>query len=301
MGIRGSLLLAVSWALIAAGPASVSGANSDPILVGAGDIATCSGDRGEATAALLDRIFPPGTSLSAGVVFTLGDNAYNSGSPVEFAKCYEPGWGRHKARTRPAPGNHDYRTSGAEAYFSYFGAAAGDPARGYYSYDLGAWHVVVLNSNCAQVVGGCQSGSPQEKWLRADLAAHPTRCALAYWHHPRFNSGSHHGDSPAMTDLWQALMESGVDVAMAGHEHTYERFALQTAQGVADARGIRQFIVGTGGKSHYSMGRAKPNSEVRDSTTFGVLKLTLRADSYDWEFLPAAGGTFTDSGRANCH
>jgi hypothetical protein len=260
--------------------------------VGAGDIAACDSDGDEKTAALLDEI--PGT------VFTLGDNAYPSGTPEEFAKCYEPTWGRHKARTRPAVGNHDYGVRGASGYFDYFGAAAGDRDKGYYSYDLGRWHVVVINSNCRQA-GGCRTGSPQENWLRADLASHGTPCAVAMWHHPRFSSSSEHGDDPTMRDIWKTLQDKGVDLVLAGHDHDYERFGPQDADGKGDENGIRSIVVGTGGRSHYLFGRIQPNSVIRNDETFGVLKLTLHPDSYDWQFIPVAGSTFTDSGTANCH
>ncbi len=266
---------------------------ADPVLVGAGDIAECDNPGGEATARLLDRI--------SGTVFTLGDNVYESGSPTEFHKCYEPSWGRHKTRMRPSPGNHDYGTPGARDYFAYFGPAAGDPSKGYYSYDLGTWHIVVINSNCSEV-GGCDAGSPQVQWLRADLSAHRAPCTLAYWHHPRFSSGKWHGSSDEMKPIWQILYDADADVVLSAHEHNYERFAPQDPSGVADSvRGIRQFIVGTGGKSHFPLGRGIANSEVRDDKTFGVLKLTLHAGSYDWEFLPETGETFTDSGSASCH
>lgn len=272
-----------------------------PILAAAGDIATCTGDGAEATAQLLDGLFPAGTPADRGVVAALGDNAYPRGSLGDYMACYDPTWGRHRARTRPAPGNHEYLTPGAEGYFAYFGSAAGDPERGYYSYDVGTWHVVVLNSNC-QAVGGCEAGSPQESWLRADLAAHPSSCALAYWHHPRFSSGTVHGDQLFVRDLWLTLQDYGVEIALAGHEHDYERFAPQTATGQRDdARGLREFVVGTGGKSHYSFGSILPNSEVRNSNTYGVLKLTLRAGSYEWQFVPEAGKSFTDSGSGTCH
>jgi len=262
------------------------------VLVGAGDISSCSNNGDEATASLLDGI--PGT------VFTTGDNVYEVGSSTEFANCYSPTWGRHKGRTRPVVGNHEYGTAGAAGYYGYFGAAAGDPAKGYYSYDLGAWHIIVLNSNCGSV-GGCAAGSAQEKWLRADLAAHPNVCTAAMWHHPRFNSGAQHGSSTSSQAFWQALYDYGADVVLAGHEHTYERFAPQNAAGNADAlRGIREFVVGTGGKSHYGFGTPLPNSEVRNGDTYGVLKLTLNATSYAWQFVPVAGQTFTDSGSASC-
>jgi 3',5'-cyclic AMP phosphodiesterase CpdA len=264
----------------------------DPVLVGAGDIASCASDGDEATAALLDEV--------AGVVFTVGDNVYDRGTPREFATCYGPSWGRHRARTRPAPGNHDYLTAGARGYFWFFGALAGDPSRGYYSYDLGAWHVVALNSNCA-FIGGCDEGSPQLDWLRADLAAHPAACTLAYWHHPRFSSGPH-GSTPALEPIFRALYEAGAELAVSGHDHTYERFAPQDPAGRPDwERGVRQFVVGTGGANHYGFGPPLPNSEVRSSGTWGVLKLTLRPASYDWEFIPVAGQDFRDAGSARCH
>jgi len=265
---------------------------SDPVLVGAGDIASCSSLGDEATANLLDGI--------AGTVFTTGDNVYPDGTAAQYATCYDPTWGRHKARTRPAVGNHEYHTPGASAYFDYFGAAAGDPNRGYYSYDLGAWHIVVLNSNCDQV-GGCGAGSPQEQWLRADLTAHPTACSLAYWHAPRYSSGIIHGSSRAMATIWQVLYDYGAEVVLTGHEHHYERFARQDANGVADPqRGIREFVLGMGGNSHYAFGTPIANSEVRNSDTFGVLKLTLHATSYDWQFIPEAGKILTDAGSENC-
>jgi hypothetical protein len=266
----------------------------DPVLVGAGDIADCGQLSGAAkTAVLLDRV--------EGTVYTLGDNAYLSGTPQQFADCYAPTWGRHKSRTKPALGNHEYQTAGAKGYYDYFGDAAGKPGQGWYGYDVGAWHVVVLNSNCAQV-GGCGRGSKQEKWLREDLAAHPAPCVAAMWHHPRFSSGAEHGDDPEVRDLWKALTDAGADVTVAGHEHVYERFGPQTADGKADPEhGLRQFTVGTGGRELYAWGRIKPNSEVRDNKTFGVLQLTLHPDGYDWKFLPVDGETFTDSGSAKCH
>lgn len=262
------------------------------VLVGAGDIASCSSTGDEATAALLDNI--------AGTVFLLGDNVYDNGTATEYRDCYDPSWGRHRARTRPTPGNHEYNTLNATGYYGYFGSAAGDPAKGYYSYEAGDWHVVVLNSNCGTV--SCAAGSAQEQWLRADLAASTKSCTLAYWHHPRFNSGIEHGNNTNVTPLWNALYENNADVVLNGHEHTYERFAPQTPNGVADAvRGIRQFVVGTGGRSHYGFGTIQPNSQVRNGSTYGVLKLTLDGAGYDWQFVPVQGATFTDSGRGTCH
>lgn len=260
----------------------------DPVLVGSGDIAYCKNKGDETTANLLDNI--PGT------VFTTGDNVYPDGTIDQFVDCYEPTWGRFKDRTYPSVGNHEYHTPDAAGYFEYFGSAAGEPGKGYYSYELGTWHIIVLNSNIP-----VEAGSPQEQWLRADLDAHPAACTLAYWHHPRFSSGTVHGSSPAMQPLWQALYDFGADVVLAGHEHNYERFAPQDPQGLADAiRGIRQFVIGSGGRSHYSFGAPIANSEVRNGDTYGVLKLTLHSGSYSWEFVPEARETFTDSGNAPC-
>jgi hypothetical protein len=266
------------------------------ILVGAGDIAVCNSTTDDATAALLDAI--PGT------VFTLGDNAYSSGTATEYGSdnCYNGSWGRHKARTRPAPGNHEYGTLNASGYFSYFGSAAGTPGQGYYSYDLGDWHIIVLNSNtnCTTIL--CSAGSDQETWLRQDLKTNTKSCTLAYWHHPRFNSGREHGNSLAVAPFWDALYEYNAEIVLNGHEHIYERFAPQTPNAVADnVRGIREFVVGTGGANLYQFGTIKANSEVRNNTADGVLKLTLFSGGYQWNFVPAAGATFTDSGSGTCH
>jgi hypothetical protein len=202
----------------------------------------------------------------------------------------------------PSPGNHEYNTLNATGYYGYFGAAAGDPSKGYYSFDLGDWHIIVLNSNLSCDVIGCAAGSPQEQWLRADLAANSKFCTLAYWHHPRFNSGASHGNNIEMAPFWNALYEYNADVILNGHEHVYERFAPQTPSAVADPdHGIRQFTVGTGGRSHYTFGTIQPNSERREGNTYGVLKLTLHATGYDWQFVPVAGASFTDSGSGTCH
>ena len=263
-----------------------------PVLLAAGDIASCSSSDDEATAALLDGL--------AGTVVTLGDNAYDRGTPSEFSRCYGPSWGRHRSRTRPAPGNHDYGTPGAAGYFGYFGASAGEQGKGYYSYDLGPWHVVALNSNC-WAVGGCGPGSPQERWLRADLAAHPARCTLAYWHHPRFSSGRH-GSSTATAGLWQALHDAGADVVLAGHDHSYERFAPLDPSGKVDpAGGLRQFVVGTGGASHYGFGAVVAGSEARNSDAFGVLALSLGPAGYEWRFVAVPPGSYSDAGSDSCH
>jgi hypothetical protein len=232
-------------------------------------------------------------------VLVAGDIQYENGAYSKFLASYDPSWGRVKAITKPVPGNHEYQTAGAAGYYQYFGPAAGDPARGYYSYDLGGWHVVALNSNCS-AVGGCGTGSPQEQWLRADLAANPAACTLAYWHHPRFSSGVHGSDS-TYTAFWQALYEANADVVVVGHDHDYERFAPQTASGALDlARGIRQFVAGSGGKEVRAFGTIRANSEVRDASSLGVLELTLGSSGYEWRYRPAVG-SFTDSGSAGCH
>lgn len=263
--------------------------SAPPVLVGAGDIASCSSSGDEATAAILDSL--------PGIVFTAGDNVYPRGRAADFANCYAPSWGRHKGRTFPAPGNHDYGTRGARDYFAYFGDHAGSPGAGYYRYTLGAWDVFVLNSQIET-----RPGSNQVRWLRAQLAATRRPCQVAIMHHPRFSSGRH-GGLRRMGAIWDALYEGNADVVIAGHDHIYERFAPQTPGGAPDsARGIREFIVGTGGSNLYPL-RERParNSEVRHNDTFGVLVLTLHARSYDWRFVPATRGGFSDSGSGVCH
>lgn len=272
--------------------ASPSAPTRDPVLVGAGDIAGCDAAGDEATANLLDSI--------SGTVFTTGDNAYESGTVTEFSECYDPSWGRHKARTRPSIGNHEYYTADASGYFDYFGATAGNPSEGYYSYDLGEWHIISLNSMCEEV-GGCGSTSPMVDWLKQDLIANSSSCTLAYFHHPLFSSGWH-GANSKMKSSWNALYSAEADVVVNGHDHHYERFAPQTPSGTADgARGIREFVVGTGGRELRPLGTIASHSEVRNSNTFGVLKLTLHPSSYEWAFVPVAGKTFTDSGSDRCH
>jgi acid phosphatase type 7 len=260
-----------------------------PVLVGAGDIASCNSDGDEQTARLLDTI--------PGIVFTAGDNAYQRGTAAEFARCYGPSWGRHRWRTRPAPGNHDYRSGGARPYFEYFGALAGRPGRGYFSFDLGSWHVVALNSMLDLSIG-----SPQFEWLVRDLASRRVKssCVAAIMHHPRFSSGPH-GGSAHVYDVWRLLYEQGAAVVLAGHDHLYERFAPQTPRGTLDtARGIREFVVGTGGRSHYRMRRATRNSEVLVDDRFGVLKLALQPQGYRWEFIAAPSGAVIDRGSGSC-
>jgi K319-like protein/calcineurin-like phosphoesterase family protein len=262
-------------------------------LAAAGDIASCMSNGDEATAQLLGWLNPDR-------VLALGDIAYPDGTAADFANCYDPTWGQYKAITSPTVGNHEYNVDpAATAYFDYFGAAAGERGKGYYSFEVGTWHVIALNSNCANV-GGCAAGSPQEQWLRADLAAHAASCTLAYWHHPRFTSGFH-GNSEAVIDFWRALYEAGADIVLSGHDHNYERFVPQTAEGAADSgHGIREFVVGTGGESHSGVATPVANSEVRNADTFGLLELILRPGGYDWQFVPEAGKTFRDAGSASC-
>lgn len=274
-------------------------------VVAAGDIACSPGspyfNGGQGTADLCRQRYTAELigQLGADAVLTLGDNQYEDATFDRFMGSYDLSWGLYKSLTYPAPGNHEYRVLGAADYFRYFGARAGDPSRGYYSFDLGGWHLIALNSNCA-AVGGCGAGSPQERWLRADLAANPSRCTLAYWHHPLFSSGKH-GDNPDTTAFWEALYEAGAELVLAGHDHNYERFAPQTAAGVADPeRGIRQFVVGTGGKNHYAVPTSQPRSEVANGDTHGVLELKLGSAGYDWRFVPEAGGTFSDLGSGSC-
>lgn len=261
---------------------------ADALLIAAGDIALCGSPADESTAELVQRL--PGT------VATLGDNAYPDGSARDYQQCYEPSWGRFRDRTRPSPGNHEYHTPGATGYFAYFGAAAGPAGDGYYSYDLGAWHIVSLNSNLGSI-----DAARQEAWLAADLRANPAPCTLAYFHHPRFSSG-HHGDHPSLRPIWQILHQNGVDLVLSGHDHNYERFAPQDAQGVADpARGIRQFVVGTGGAALRAMRTPRPNSELRLNERYGALRLTLGASGYGWQFLAAPDGAVLDAGEGRCH
>jgi acid phosphatase type 7 len=267
-------------------------------LVGAGDIAGCKAIEGaQATARLIEQI--PGT------VFAAGDLVYEHGSAAEFRDCYGPTWGRFKNRTRPTLGNHEYGVPNAGAYFEYWGAQAGPAGRGYYSYDLGIWHIVALNTNCdAPGLGGCGAGSPQEAWLRQDLGEHPNVCIVAYGHHALFSSGlfKRHAIHPELKQLWQDLYAAHADLMLVGHEHSYERFAAQNPDGQADPEhGIREIVVGTGGRSHDPLGFATNNSEVRDADTFGVLKVVLSPHGYTWEFLPEEGKAFRDAGVGICH
>lgn len=253
------------------------------VLVGAGDISTCSNNNDEATAKLLDGI--------SGTVFTAGDNAYDSGTYTQYTNCYHPTWGRHKSRTKPVPGNHEYNTSGAAGYFKYFSNVSS-----YYAYNLGDWRIYALNSEI-----DVSSTSAQVKWLKNDLAANPKRCVLAYWHKPRWSSGSHYGSNSKYQTLWKTLYDAKAELVISGHEHNYERFKEMNASGTASSPGMREFVVGTGGASHYGFGSTLSTSQVRNSSTYGVLKLTLNSTSYSWKFIPVAGKTFTDSGTTYCH
>ena len=252
------------------------------VLVGAGDIASCSLNYDEATAKLLDTI--------SGTVFTTGDNAYTSGTYTEYTNCYHPTWGRHKSRTKPVPGNHEYNTSGAAGYFKYF-----TNVRSYYAYNRGDWRIYALNSEL-----DVSSSSAQVKWLKNDLANNRKKCVLAYWHKPRWSSGLSYGSDSSMQILWKTLYDAGAEVVISGHEHHYERFKQMNASGSAVSRGLRQFVVGTGGAVLYGFGTIRSTSEVRNSTTHGVLKLTLNSNSYSWQFIPVAGKTFRDSGTTSC-
>ncbi len=290
-------------------------ATADPVIGAAGDIACepamSSFNGGYGTSANCRQKFTSDLVVNAGLaaVLLLGDNQYYCGGYEAFLKSYDRSWGRVKSISYPAVGNHEYLTSGgtgcsstnagARGHFRYFGARAGDPRKGYYSFNIGSWHILLLNSNCSKV-GGCSASNPQGQWLRADLAAHRNYCTLAFWHAPLFSSGGR--ASSTYKTFWDALYQYGADVVLNAHDHIYERFARQTPSGARDdVRGIRQFIVGTGGANHTSLVTRARNSEVRNADTFGVLKMRLRATSYDWAFVAEAGKTFRDSGSTSCH
>jgi acid phosphatase type 7 len=292
---------AITPVLPAAAPPT---ANTGPagVVYAAGDIACAPGDATTSTKCHAMNTSNIITGTGAARVLALGDLQYNSASLANLRGSYDRSWGRFKAITSPAVGNHE---GGANGYFDYFngsGAAngpAGPRGAGYYSFDVGSWHLIALNSNCARVA--CSAGSPQVNWLRADLAAHPTACTLAYWHHPRFSSG-YDGDGTFMQDIWKTLYDANADLVLVGHSHDYERLAPLNATGGLDrARGIREIVVGTGGAFFTGISNARPNSEARQNNTFGVLKLTLGPTSYDWRFVPEAGKTFSDAGTQACH
>lgn len=277
-----------------------------PVIAAAGDIACDPQDpsynnaRGTANKCRMKATSDLLINAGLAAVLPLGDEQYEIGTSSAFQQSYDRTWGRVKSISHPVVGNHEYATPDAKGYYSYFGSAAGDSSKGYYSYDIGSWHLIALNSSCSEV-GGCGVGSPQEQWLKADLAAHPNVCTLAYWHQPRFSSGKH-GSDPAYDAFWKNLYAAKAEIVLNGHDHTYERFAPQTPDGAKDAtRGIREFVVGSGGKNHYSFEKIEPNSEVRNADTYGVINLTLHPNSYDWQFVPEKGKSFTDSGRGYCH
>ncbi len=280
--------------------------SGDPVIAAAGDIAcdptstNFNGGLGDAThcqeKATSDLLV--GRQLTA--VLALGDTQYDSGTLEQYQASYDPTWGRVKSITLPDPGNHEYRTAGATGYYDYFGSAAGDPTKGYYSVDVGTWHIIALNGECDQI-GGCNSGSPEDQWLQSDLASHSNMCTLAMLHEPEYDSGPNASTTTYLT-FWQDLYNAGADVILDGHSHLYERFAPQSPSGALDtAYGITQFTVGTGGDSLDHFHTIRPNSLARNDTDFGVLLLTLHPTSYDWQFVPIAGGTYSDSGTANCH
>ena len=285
---------------------------NDPVIFAAGDIACATTDpaynngAGTATACRQRATSDLVNAQAKAAVLPLGDLQYVTGTLDQFNRVYHPTWGRFKSVTRPIPGNHEYASANASGYYSYFGSLAGNPSNGYYSYDIGSWHLIALNSNCATGAGwrpgGCAAGSAQEQWLRQDLAAHPNRCTLAYWHHPRYSSG-HGGDSTFMSGLWEALYSARADVVLSGHSHDYERFVKQNNAATGETvRGLRQFVVGTGGSFFTSVPATRhPYSQLLQNTAFGVLKLTLRPSSYDWQFLPISGHSFSDSGTGFCH
>jgi hypothetical protein len=258
------------------------------VFTGAGDISICGRDGDDHTSELLATI--------PGEIYTLGDNSNESGTFSQFTDCFDYSWGRYMNRLHPVPGNHDYDNADGENYFAYFGTRAGEGGMGYYSYDLGTWHIIAINSMI-----DLDEGSSQVEWLRSDLALHPSLCSLAYWHHPRWSSGAV-GNIDEMGTIIQILYDQGVDVVLSAHDHIYERFSPQNPSGALDTeRGIRQFIVGTGGATHHDFGTIQPNSEVRDNSSFGVLKFLLYPDGYEWEFLPVKDDPFSDQGSDYCH
>jgi calcineurin-like phosphoesterase family protein len=289
-------------------PTPIAGpsADPDPIIAAAGDIA-CGTGTGRGTPCRQMETSELLVQSRPAAVLSLGDNQYESGEFADYQRFYDVSWGRLKAITRPAPGNHDYATTAARGYFDYFAGVGrltsevtGDRNEGWYSFDVGTWHLIALNSNCASV-GGCGANSRQMAWLRQDLQRSRANCTLAYWHHPRFGSGQSRDDR-TYQPFWEALYEFGVDVVLVGHEHSYERFAPQTPTGQLDrTRGIREFVVGTGGHSFQPQGDPLNNSEIRNNSTFGVLRMRLRPTSYEWKFEGIPGSTFTDTGGDTCH
>jgi hypothetical protein len=285
----------------------VATASSAVVVAAAGDVACDPSDSnyhdGTGTSTACRQLYTSNLLVNGDfdAVLALGDLQYNSGSLSDFNEVYDPTWGRVQSITYPIVGNHEYGQSNASGYFQYFGSRAGPAGKGYYSFDLGSWHIVAINSECDQV-GGCGTGSPQETWLRNDLAAHPAQCTIAMWHKGRYSSG-HDGDNTFMQPMWADLYNAGVEILLSGHSHDYERFAPQDASGHLDnTNGVRQFIVGTGGAFFTGLGNSfDANSQAHQNTSYGVLQLTLRSGAYDWRFLPEAGKTYTDSGTTSCH
>lgn len=275
-----------------------------PIIAAAGDIAcdpaSGSFNGGSGTTSTCRQRYTSDLLATATAVLTLGDNQYEHGTLAQYQASYHPSWGRFFGKTFPSVGNHEYLTNQAKGYFDYFGSRAGNRDRGYYSFDVGSWHIVALNSNCSKV-GGCGPGTAQYEWLKADLASSTASCTAAYWHHPRFSSGQY-ADNSSYQPFWQLLYADGAEFVLNGHDHNYQRYAPMTPSGGRDdLRGIREFVVGTGGKSRYGVDPSGTNRQVAQDSTYGVIKLTLRPNGYDWQFVPEAGKTFTDSGSDSCH
>ncbi len=293
------LIVGVALAVlaIAGGGSGSSAVGGSAVLLAAGDIAECDNQGDEATARILAE-YPDAT------IATLGDNAYDAGTLQEFENCYDPSWGQFKDRTRPATGNHDHSTTNAQGFADYFGSAGGPYDKYYYSYDLGSWHVVVLNSDCWRV-DGCAVDDPQAEWLRRDLEQHQAICTLAVWHRPPFSSGRYGEptETARVRPLWRVLNEQGADVLLTGHEHSYERFQPMDAEGRSDeATGVRLFVVGTGGGNLRPFENPPlPTTATRQADSWGVLKLDLGTDGYDWRFLPVSGSSYSDSGSGTCH
>jgi hypothetical protein len=277
-----SLVFALVLSLTGGKIISASAAGDTAVLVGAGDISKCSNDNDAKTASLVSGI--------SGTVFTTGDNVYETGVSKQFIDCYKPTWGQFKDRTQPVPGNHEYKNSGAAGYYKYFNVPE------YYAYDRGTWRIYALNSEI-----DTSADSTQVKWLKADLASNPKKCVMAYWHRPRWSSGNTHGNNSKVQALWTVLYNANAELVVNGHEHNYERFAEMNKNGEAVDQGLREIVAGTGGASHYGFGTIEAASRARNDNTYGVLKLTLRPGGYDWEFIPVAGQSYTDSGSTNCH
>src|ERR687890_1012635 len=295
-------------------PGGTAAAADDPVLAVSGDIACAPGKTPSVTRCQQGATGTVVAGIDPDYVLPLGDTQYENGTDLEYAGSYDKTvWGVDKGISRPAAGNHEYRTAGAKPYYNYFGANAGDPAKGYYSWDIRGpdnafrWHMIALNSECAQLGGGsttqgCGVGSSQEAWLKADLAANRNVCTIAYWHRPRFSSSTTTPSSTSYVAFWNDLYNAGADIVLNGHAHDYERFAPQTSAGAADpSKGLREIVVGTGGKDFHTMGSPIANSDTSNVSAVGVLKLTLHSGSYDWRFVAADGHRYEDSGSGSCH